>query len=151
MSMDLEDAYDKLYRYCYHRLGSREAAEDAVQEAFTRYLASGRPLGGSAAMRYLYTVARNLCTDEYRRRKPDPLPEDLPAPADEDARLEDMALRDALAKLDPDERELLLMRYVNQEPVSLMAALLGQSRFTVYRRTQAALHKLRAYMKEDEP
>ena len=151
MSMDLEEAYDKLYRYCYHRLGSREAAEDTVQEAFTRYLAAYGDLSGGAVMARLYAVARNLCTDQYRRRTAEPLPDDLPVPADEDDRLEDMALRDALARLDPAERELLLMRYVNQEPVSLIAAALGVSRFGAYRRTEAALKKLRAYMKEDEP
>ncbi len=146
--MDIETLYDKIYRYCYHRLRSREAAEDAAQEAFARWLASGVCRSESAALRYLYAVARNLCVDEYRRKKQEPLPQDLPAP---DGALETLALRQAVAALSREEQELILMRYVNQEPVSVIAGALGVSRFAVYRRTSAALEKLRALMKEDEP
>lgn len=32
--MDLEDQYDKLYRYCYFRVRDVQTAEDLVQETF---------------------------------------------------------------------------------------------------------------------
>ncbi len=146
--MDIEALYDKIYRYCYHRLGSREAAEDAVQEAFARWLASGACRTRTEALRYLYAVARNLCVDEYRRTKPDPLPQDLPAP---DVPLDCIALRQAVMALPPPDQELIFLRYVNCEPVSVIAAALGMSRFAVYRRTEAALRRLRDMLKEDEP
>lgn len=38
MSFDIEQPYDKLYRYCYFRLRSRELAEDITQEPFLRCL-----------------------------------------------------------------------------------------------------------------
>ncbi len=147
--MDIETLYDKIYRYCFHRLGSREQAEDATQEAFTRLLADQGYREQGKAIRYLYTVARNLCADEYRRRRPGPLPECLAAPGSEDDRLERMALAGALAALTAAERELIFMRYVNQEPVSVIAGVLGISRFAVYRRTEATLKKLRTMLKED--
>ena len=151
MSMDFEAQYDKIYRYCYHRLHHRELAEDITQEAFLRlYAAEGYRETGKA-IRYLYTVARNLCIDEYRRRKPEPLADDLPAPDEESVRLDAMSLRDALNTLTDEERELILMRYVNSEPVSVIAGVLGISRFAVYRRTTAVLSKLRQQLKEDEP
>ena len=78
----------------------------------------------------------------------EPLPEDLPGP---ELPLEDMALRAALETLSETEQELVVMRYVNQEPVGVIAAHLGMSRFAVYRRTAAALEKLRRALKEDEP
>ena len=145
--MDIEALYDKIYRYCYHRLGSRERAEDATQEAFARWLAAG-PQGEGRALRWLYTTARNLCVDEYRRPAPGPLPETLTAP---DASLDSLALRQALGTLDEGERELIFLRYVSGERVSVIAGALGMSRFAVYRRTAAALEKLRQAMKEDEP
>ena len=43
MSMDLEDAYDKLYRYCYHRLGSREAAEKTARSLAARFSLTEEP------------------------------------------------------------------------------------------------------------
>ena len=146
--MDIETLYDRIYRYCCHRLQNRQAAEDATQEAFARWLAAGVCPSGNEAARYLYAVARNLCVDEYRRRQPEPLPQDLSGP---DIPLETMALRQAVAALPQEEQELILMRYVNQEPVSVIAGVLGLSRFAVYRRTGAALEKLRELLKEDEP
>ena len=146
--MDLEQLYDKLYRYCYRRLADRDLAEDATQEAFARWVAAGMPCRQGEALPYLYTVARNLCADEYRRKKPEPLPPDLPG---QELSLESIALRQALERLPEEEQELLFMRYVNQERVSAIAAALGMSRFAVYRRTAAALKELRERLKEDEP
>lgn len=40
MSIDLEEQYDKIYRYCYCRLRNREWAEDMAQETFPRWFAS---------------------------------------------------------------------------------------------------------------
>ena len=146
--MDLETLYDKIYRYCYRRLGSREQAEDTTQEAFARWLASGACRTEGDALRYLYAVARNLCVDQYRQPRPGPLPEDLPAP---DGSLDRLALRQALEALTEEEQELIVMRYVNHEPVSVIAGVLGVSRFAVYRRTSAVLKKLRDMLKEDDP
>ena len=36
--IDLEEQYDKIYRYCYYKLHHREKAEDITQEAFLRFL-----------------------------------------------------------------------------------------------------------------
>ena len=145
--MDLQEQYDKIYRYCLRRLGDQTLAEDVTQETFARYWAAG-PRGTGHALRWLYTVARNLCADQFRRPAAEPLPEDLPGPA---LPLEDIALRAALETLTETEQELILMRYVNQEPVHVLAAHLGMSRFAVYRRTAAALEKLRRALEEDEP
>lgn len=71
MPMDLSEQYDKIYRYCYFKLGHRETAEDITQEAFFRYFDSIRSVRyeeQGKALRYLYTIARNLCIDEFRRR-----------------------------------------------------------------------------------
>ena len=145
--MDLQEQYDKIYRYCLRRLGDQTLAEDVTQETFARYWAAG-PRGTGHALRWLYAVARNLCADQFRRPAAEPLPEDLPGPA---LPLEDIALRAALETLTETEQELILMRYVNQEPVHVLAAHLGMSRFAVYRRTAAALEKLRRALEEDEP
>lgn len=150
MSMDWQAQYDKLYRYCYRRLQNREAAEDAAQETIARFLAADSYRGQGKALRCLYAIARNLCTDQYRRIRPEPLPDDLPAPDETDGTLTALALRQALAALSEEEQELIMLRYVNQEPVSVIAAALGMSRFAAYRRTEAALKKLRRMLEEDE-
>ena len=40
MVLDIEEQYEKIYRYCFYRLRSREQAEDVTQEAFLRWFAS---------------------------------------------------------------------------------------------------------------
>lgn len=38
MRADMDEQYDKIYRYCYMKLKHRQAAEDVTQEAFLRFL-----------------------------------------------------------------------------------------------------------------
>ena len=54
--MDLEELYDKIYRYCYFRLRRRDLAEDVTQEAFLRFFESGCANVGKD-LHYLYTIA----------------------------------------------------------------------------------------------
>ena len=48
--IDIEEQYDKIYRYCYFRLKNQHLAEDITQETFLRFFESssykdtGRPL-----------------------------------------------------------------------------------------------------------
>ncbi len=146
MSMELEEQYDHIYRYCYFRLRDAGKAEDITQETFLRYLESdsyrdtGRPLA------FLYTVARNLCIDEMRRKKMESLPEELPGENKEDSMLDAIMLRQALHDLDSEERELILLRYVNEVPVADMAKIYGKSRYALYRETKKILQKLERRM-----
>lgn len=66
---DIEEQYDKIYRYCYFRLRSRERAEDITQETFLRFWERKEYQDTGKALRYLYTIARNLCIDDCRRRQ----------------------------------------------------------------------------------
>ena len=146
MSKELEEQYDHIYRYCYFRLRDAGKAEDITQETFLRYLESdsyrdtGRPLA------FLYTVARNLCIDEMRRKKMESLPEELPGENKEDSMLDAIMLRQALHDLDSEERELILLRYVNEVPVADMARIYGKSRYALYRETKKILQKLERRM-----
>lgn len=149
-SVDLEEQYDKVYRYCYFRLRSREAAEDVTQEAFLRYLsaASQKPNAGYA-LPCLYTIARNLCMDEFRRKKAEPLPEEKdgfwqPAEPDRTEQIvEEISLKHALSGLSQEDRELILLRYVNEVPITVICRMFGISRFAAYRRIRKALRQLR--------
>lgn len=150
MSMDIEKQYDRIYRYCYFKLKNREAAEDITQEAFLRYLERCRFASPETALKYLYTIARNLCIDEYRKPAAMPLPEDIPEPSGEDARLTNLALNQALREMPSEQQELLLLRYVNEVPISVIAALCGISRFALRRRLLAATDLLRKKLREED-
>lgn len=153
-SMNMEEQYDQIYRYCYFRLHSRETAEDLTQETFLRYFAKYSHTTNEQTLKYLYTIARNLCIDEYRRPKPEPLDESVPEASGiqlmEEQLLTGVAVRSALSNLEPEEQELLLLRYVNEVPVSVIGQLLGVSRFTVRRRLLSASRKFRENLRKED-
>lgn len=107
-----------VYRYCYCRLGSREAAEDATSLVFERVLRSLPTYRGGSFRTWLFTIAHNAVTDAYRQRHPmqrfdetlgiadpAPPPEQLALLADE-RRL----LATALALLPTDQRRVIELR-----------------------------------------
>lgn len=143
MSVNVEEQYDKIYRYCYFKLHSREMAEDVTQETFLRYYENYRLHTAEQTIRCLYTIARNLCIDAYRKKQPDPLDESLvQEDLSEDQLLTALMVKSALSELESDEQELLLLRYANDVSVSAIGQILGISRFAVRRRLIAVTKKL---------
>ena len=151
--MNLEDQYDRIFKYLYFRLHDRHIAEDLTQEAFLRFLLSRTYRDENRQLQYLYTIARNLCNQHYRDREitysleeTENLPEsesfELPL-------LQRLSLMDALDQLSPEEREMLFLRYINEVPVSVMSGLYNISRFAVYRKLNSILKKLRTSVEED--
>jgi RNA polymerase sporulation-specific sigma factor len=57
--------------------------------------------------------------------------------------LEEMAIREALSKLDDREREVILRRYFKDETQSLIAEDLGVSQVQISRIEKAAIKKLK--------
>lgn len=153
--MDLEEQYDRLLRYCYMKLRDRTLAEDVTQETFTRFFESASYRRMGKELPYLYTIARNLCADRFRRREDcllgDLLTEtdEVPATADETQKtVERLAIEHALDKLDAEEREAVVLRFSVGMGVADVGKTLGLSRFAVRRRLSAALTKLREEMEE---
>lgn len=161
--LDLDDAYDKIYRYCYFKTGHRQSAEDITQQAFLNLFEYEKKETIKNSLAFLYTVAGNLCMDEFRRRRKE-IPEENESfiwkeerAADcengEDKAVLSMDVRNALKKLEKDEQELLLLRYVNEMPVQEIGKLFHLSRFAVRRRLLKALQNFRkelGHEKRDE-
>ena len=145
MGLDIDQHYDKIYKYCYFRLHNRDLAEDIAQETFLRFFASETYRDTGQALQYLYTVARNLCIDECRRPKTDDLPDSRSLDTEEEI-MTIIDLRTALDRLSDDDRELILLRYINEVPLAVMCRLYGMSRFALYRRIQSITKKLQRYM-----
>src|ERR1019366_8254982 len=71
-------AFEKIYdryasgmlAFCVHMLGSREAAEDALQLTFVSAYRALYGGGSNISLRpWLYTIARNRCLSELRTRR----------------------------------------------------------------------------------
>lgn len=150
MSFGIEEQYDKIYRYCYFKLHSRELAEDVTQETFLRYLKHYNFCNTASAMKYLYTIARNLCVDEYRKPKIEVIDESIPDTATEETIITKLTVRSVLAKLSHEEQELLLLRYANDESVSELAKIYGISRYAIYRKLTSATNRFRAELRKED-
>lgn len=142
MKLDIEEHYDKIYRYCYFKLKNAHLAEDVTQETFLRFLESDSYQDAGRPLAFLYTVARNLCIDEYRRKKPEELPDTLEDAAFEKQAVVRVALMQSMKQLTAEEKELLLLRYVNEVPMDTLCHMYGCSRFVLYRRIKALTKKL---------
>ena len=54
--MDIEEQYDKIFRFCYYRVHNTDTAQDLTQETFLRFMNSDYKERGEQ-IRYLYTIA----------------------------------------------------------------------------------------------
>ena len=148
MSVDIEEQYDKIYRYCYFKLKHQQLAEDITQETFLRFFESsyreaGRPLA------YLYTSARNLCVDEFRKVRAEELTEEIPGEGFEESLGQRVSLHKAMETLTKEEQELLLLRYVNELSFADLSRLYGKSRFTLHRELVKITEKLERRLSDE--
>jgi RNA polymerase sigma-70 factor, ECF subfamily len=113
----LGDHLDRLYRAAWALSGSREDAEDLVQETYARVLARPRLLRNEDDLGYLLRALRNtflnLKRSERRRLRPAALPDELDLVADPRARepqaaLEAAEVYEAVAALPDDFRDVLV-------------------------------------------
>jgi len=138
-----------IYRYCYLRLGSREAAEDATSEVFLKALGNLRRYQKGAFAAWLYRIARNVVIDAYRRRRPTAMwvtAEHVdPAPSPEEsaeAQVESEVLRAALARLPKNERAAIELQLAGW-PGAQIAGALGKSVGAVKMLRYRAIGRLR--------
>jgi RNA polymerase sigma-70 factor (ECF subfamily) len=153
----------RVYRLACRILSDPDAALDAAQETFVRaWRALATFEGASRFTTWLTRIAINQCRNELRRRRtrkhgrPMSLDEPLPgtdatraeaiadrgASAFEQLRAREVAeaLERAMASLDPDEREVLVLREVEDLSYEAMAEILDVAVGTV----RSRLHRARA-------
>src|SRR6266536_3605564 len=114
----LGDHLDRLFRAAWALCGSREDAEDLVQETYARLLARPRLLRKEDDLGYLLRALRNTFLNqrrtESRRLRPGPLPDQLdelvadPQARQPQAALEARELYAAVAALPADFRDVLV-------------------------------------------
>ena len=111
------DHLDRLYRAAWALCGSREEAEDLVQETYARVLARPRLLRKEDDLGYLLRTLRNTFLNqrrtESRRLRTAPLPDELdvvpdPLAREPHAALEVRELYAAIAALPEDFRDVLV-------------------------------------------
>jgi RNA polymerase sigma-70 factor (ECF subfamily) len=137
--------------------GDRQRAEDLVQETLLRAWRHPEVLTPerSAVRSWLFTTARNLAIDAWRRRSTrvgqvvtDTLPEPPPSQDEADRAVEAWTVAEALARLSASHREVLVECFYQGRSVAEAAARLGVPSGTVKSRTHYALRQLRMVLNE---
>ena len=147
--MDIDTQYDKIYRYCYYKVRDRHTAEDITQEVFLRFLDSGYREQGKM-LQYLYTIARNLCVDHYREKDTEVrmTADDLSGTEHDPGFENTVAIRTdvwrVLNTLSEEDREILLLKYANEEKDAVICQVYGISRFSLYRRLRRIFKEMKS-------
>jgi len=136
----LYDHYQgSVYRFLFYRTRSTQLAEDLTSETFFRALRSmnnfrwqGKDFGA-----WLMTIARNLCTDHFKagRTRLEQTTEDMSAHDDTTegpesavlASLTNELLMKALAQLPDEQRDCLIMRFLQGLSIAETAKVLDRS------------------------
>jgi RNA polymerase sigma-70 factor (ECF subfamily) len=142
-----------VYEFSYHRLGSREAAEDATQSTFLRAYGSLKSCrDGERFAGWLFAIARNVVNDAWRARQNvvnmadgwGNLPDSADSPEDVAVRTDARsALRSARERcLSPAERDVLDLRLQELNDRQIAEAL-GRSHGSIRVMQHRMLKKLR--------
>ncbi|MEO7744640.1 MAG: sigma-70 family RNA polymerase sigma factor [Actinomycetota bacterium] len=146
-----------LYGFVLRYVPDHDQARDVVQETLLRawrHLGELDPDQGQIRS-YLFTVARNLVTDQWRaeQRRPRLVSDDAavqshPAPDELDAAVQGWLVADALDRLTPEHRAVIEAMYYQGSSVATAAVDLGLAPGTVKSRTYYAVRALRAIFEE---
>ena len=164
--------FPRVFAYIYGRVHNTHIAEDLVADVFERaFLKAGSLRNDEAFSTWLFTIARNLCLNEIRRRSRHPAESlDLPHPEHEDQPLRQFEDRktftppesllhgelarkidEALAGLPENQRTAILL--CRQEDLSydeiaeILGCSLSATKSLIHRGRETLREKLKPYLR----
>lgn len=156
---DLGDHLDRLYRAAWALCGTREDAEDLVQDTYTRVLTKPRMLRSDDDLGYLLRVLRNTFVSRHRtasrRPRTEPFAEGAEA-ADERPELQPAAALEArhvfavISTLQPDFRDALIAVDVTGLSYRQAGRLLGAKEATITSRLYRARRQVAAALRAED-
>ena len=157
-------SFDQLYeryatdvlRVSYYYLGNKDLAEDVTQDVFVKLLVNRPDLEEGREKAWLLKVALNRCRDLWRSAwikkvvLGHPAFESFPAP-DEIGRMADQqSLAEAVNRLKPEFKEVVLLFYYQGFSVAEISDMLQIAEGTVSSRLSRARERLQKELKGDD-
>ncbi len=151
--------YQAIYTYIYYRVDNNQTAEELTSQVFVRmvekiktFKSRGRPF-----LAWLYTIARNMITDHYRKNKQAIImPMDVHLPTEKcqpenevDSRLRNECLRSAMDHLTEVQRQVIVGKFIEDRSNRDVAALLDKTEGSVKSLQHRALAALRRAIEKE--
>ena len=160
----LVEIYDRfspgIFRYAMRLLGDSHLAEECVAETFSRFLNALKQGNGPRQylQAYLYRIAHNWITDSYRCQPAATiLPEDradLRPEADPShsagLEFERQELRAALARLTPSQRQVIVLKYLEDWQNDEIACALDKPVGAIKALQHRALRALKRFLEPEQ-
>lgn len=157
-------AYDQyhlpIYGYIHRQVGDTETARDLAAETFHRLLAAVKQGHGPRdnLKAWLYQTAHHLVIDHYRRQKHRnhlPLEDDLIEAGDDpvssaEGHLSAEQVREALRQLTPEQRQVIVLKYLQGLSNVEVAVIVGKPVGAVKSLQHRALVALRSELTRQE-
>lgn len=155
------DLFTPLFKYAYFRTRDYDLASDLAQSAFLKFMLQEKKPGDKEhGLRLLFTITRTLLIDHFRAEARHRIenfgevgPEiesEMPGPAEEFQRKEDVALVEKLLRLlSETEAEVVLLRIssdMNYADIALATGLSNENARQIYSR---ALAKIKRSLEEN--
>ncbi|MFA6365430.1 MAG: sigma-70 family RNA polymerase sigma factor [Candidatus Paceibacterota bacterium] len=158
----LYDTYlPSIYRFVFLKIGRKEDAEDITQKVFVSAWQSlkGFEFKGFPFSSWLYRIASNAVIDYYRTWKGnisiDLVPEEYFSESmNEEGRIDDnfdiARVRTAIAKLEPDQQNVVIMKFVSDLSNKEIAESLGKTEGAIRVIQHRALKQLKTLIDTNE-
>ena len=150
LSVLFERYHRQLFAFFVRMLDDRAAAEDLVQDVFVRVLKYRHTFRDHGTFKsWLFEIARNTRRDAWKRPVLDAIGKDFdvattaPGPGTQFEQVEDAALlKEALKRLPPDKRELIVLARYRGMDYAQLASLMQSEVGTVRVRLHRAIRQL---------
>ena len=134
--------YEDIYKYCYRLLRNKMLAEDITQEVFLKFMCSlERYREYGKRKNYLYVIASNAIKDYFKRASTiyESAAEEQEGHGEEksvgggeiDRLLDRMQVMTALDELEPEEQEMIILRYYQDMRLKDIACVMDMPVSTV--------------------
>jgi RNA polymerase sigma factor (sigma-70 family) len=150
--------HERVHAICYRMTGDSAVADDLVQESFLRILKYSKGFGGRAAFTtWLYRLVRNVCLDHLNAESRNQTraammivehEHEAPNQQESDPRLD--ALRNALHRLAPDKRDVLVLSRYEGLSYAQIAEICETTVGAIKVRAHRAMRELRQQLEELE-
>jgi RNA polymerase sigma-70 factor, ECF subfamily len=150
-----------IYRFMFYRTSDTQAADDLTSEVFLRMIRglAGYKQQDVTFQAWLFQIAHNLLTDHYRKmsvRNHISLEEQMmtlqePSQSAHNERsLNSVTLRQALNRLNNEQRDVIVLRFVAGMPIAEVAQTLNKSEDAIKGLQRRGLAELREVLSDWE-